>query len=200
MRIWLHEEGDEYRLAAQAGLAEKPAMSRSRFRDGEGAVGWLMEHLSPLVLPDLLVDPRFREREWAQAEGLVSFVGVPLVLDDTPIGVLLCWSRQRRDFQPDEVALAEALGTSAAVGIRNARLHEETELRLRHTETLVSVSQAVGSTLDLAEVLRRTTREMVRALGADTGMAWLLASTRDRFVPLVGYHVPKEVSPIPLPA
>jgi signal transduction histidine kinase len=97
------------------------------------------------------------------------------------------------EFQSDEVALAQALGTSAAVGIRNARLHEETELRLRHTETLVSVSQAVGSTLDLSEVLRRTTREMVRALGGDTGMAWLLTPTRDRFVPLVGYHVPKDL-------
>jgi two-component system, NtrC family, sensor histidine kinase HydH len=193
VRIWLHEGASEYRLAAQAGLAEKPVQSRAHFAAGEGALGWLMEHLSPLVLPDLLVDPRFREREWAQAEGLVSFVGVPLVLEDTPIGVLLCWSRQRRDFQQEEVALAEALGTSAAVGIRNARLHEETELRLRHTETLVSVSQAVGSTLDLSEVLRRTTREMVRALGADTGMAWLLTPTRDRFVPLVGYHVPKDL-------
>jgi signal transduction histidine kinase len=193
VRIWLHEGSSEYRLAAQAGLAERPVQSRAHFAAGEGALGWLMEHLSPLVLPDLLVDPRFREREWAQAEGLVSFVGVPLVLEHTPIGVLLCWSRQRRDFQQEEVALAQALGTSAAVGIRNARLHEETELRLRHTETLVSVSQAVGSTLDLSEVLRRTTREMVRALGADTGMAWLLTPTRDRFVPLVGYHVPKDL-------
>jgi signal transduction histidine kinase/CheY-like chemotaxis protein len=193
VRIWLHEGAHEYRLAAQAGVAERPAHARALFPAGEGAVGWLMEHLSPLVLPDLLVDPRFREREWAQAEGLVSFVGVPLVLEHTPIGVLLLWSRQRREFQEDEVALAQALGTSAAVGIRNARLHEETELRLRHTETLVSVSQAVGSTLDLSEVLRRTTREMVRALGADTGIAWLLTPTRDRFVPLVGYHVPKDL-------
>jgi signal transduction histidine kinase/CheY-like chemotaxis protein len=193
VRIWLHEGDHEYRLAAQAGLAGKPDQPRLRFGAGEGAVGWLMEHLSPLILPDLLVDPRFREREWAQSEGLVSFVGVPLVLDQAPIGVLLCWSRQHREFQKEEVALAEALGTSAAVGIRNARLHEETELRLRHTETLVSVSQAVGSTLDLSEVLRRTTREMVRALGADTGIAWLLTPMRDRFVPLVGYHVPKDL-------
>jgi signal transduction histidine kinase len=193
VRIWLHEGGTEYRLAAQAGLAGKPSQSRARFAPGEGAVGWLMEHLAPLVLPDLLVDPRFREREWAASEGLVSFVGVPLVLEHMPIGVLLCWSRQRREFQPDEVALAQALGTSAAVGIRNADLHEETALRLRHTETLVSVSQAVGSTLDLSEVLRRTTREMVRALGADTGIAWLLTPAKDRFVPLVGYHVPKDL-------
>jgi len=193
VRIWLHEGDQEYGLAAQAGLAEKPAQPRMRFAAGEGAVGWLMEHLSPLILPDLLVDPRFREREWAQSERLVSFVGVPLVLDGTPIGVLLCWSRERREFQNEEVTLAQALGTSAAVGIRNARLHEETQLRLRHTETLVSVSQAVGSTLDLSEVLRRTTREMVRALGGDTGMAWLLTPMRDRFVPLVGYHVPKDL-------
>ena len=123
----------------------------------------------------------------------MSLVAVPLLLDDAPVGVLVGLSRQRRDFTRDEVALAEALATSAAVAIRNARLHEETQVRLRHNETLVAVSQALGSTLELSEVLRRTTREMVRALGADMGVAWLLAPDRSRFVPLVGYHIPKDV-------
>jgi signal transduction histidine kinase len=200
VRIWLHDEGTEYRLAAQAGLAERPGLSRMRFGPGEGATGWIMEHLTPLMLPDLLVDPRFRERAWAQAEGLVSFVGVPLMLDEVPIGVLLCWTRQRREFSADDISLAEALATSAAVGIRNARLHEETQLRLRHTETLVAVSQALGATLDLTEVLRRATREMVRALGGDTGVAWLLAPDRRQFLPLVGYHIPKDVVGTPVAA
>jgi signal transduction histidine kinase/CheY-like chemotaxis protein len=200
VRIWLHEQTTEYRLAAQAGLAEKPGVALTRFAPGEGAVGWIMEHLTPLMLPDLLVDPRFRERAWAQAEGLLSFVGVPLMLDDVPIGVLLCWTRQRREFTSDDVTLAQALATSAAVGIRNARLHEETQLRLRHTETLVAVSQALGATLDLTEILRRATREMVRALGGDTGVAWLLAPERTHFVPLVGYHIPKDVVGAPAAA
>src|SRR2546427_405693 len=149
VRIWLHDAGTEYRLAAQAGLAEKPGLAQMQFAPGEGAVGWIMEHLTPLQLPDLQVDPRFRERAWAQAEGLLSFVGVPLMLDDVPVCVLLCWTRQRREFTSDDVALAQALATSAAVGIRNARLHEETQLRLRHTEMLVAVSQAGVATLDL---------------------------------------------------
>jgi GAF domain-containing protein len=200
VRIWLHKEGTEYRLAAQAGLAEKPGQARMQFAPGEGAVGRIMEHLTPLMLPDLLVDPRFRERAWAQSEGLLSFVGVPLMLDDVPIGVLLCWTRQRREFTSDDVTLAQALATSAAVGIRNARLHEETQLRLRHTETLVAVSQALSATLDLTEVLRRATREMVRALGGDTGVAWLLAPDRTHFVPLVGYHIPKDVLNTPVAA
>ena len=193
VRIWLHEHDTDYRLAAQAGLAEKPELAHMRFAPGEGAVGRIMEHLTPLQIPDLQVDPRFRERAWAQAEGLLSFVGVPLMLDDVPIGVLLCWTRHRRDFTSDDVALAQALATSAAVGIRNARLHEETQLRLRHTETLVTVSQAVGATLDLSEVLRRATREMVRALGGDTGVAWLVTPGTEQLVPLVGYHVPKDL-------
>jgi signal transduction histidine kinase/CheY-like chemotaxis protein len=193
VRIWLREAPHEYRLSAQAGLAEKPSFARVRFEPGEGAVGWIMEHLSPLLLPDLQVDPRFREREWARAEGLLSCVGVPLMLGDTPLGVLMSWSRQRREFNADEIKLAEALATSAAVAIRNARLYEETQLRLRHTETLVSVSQAVGSTLDISEVLRRATREMVRALGADLGAAWMATPARDGFTPVVGYHIPKEI-------
>ena len=34
---------------------------------------------------------------------------------------------------------------------------------------------------------------MVRSLGADLGAAWLRTETKDRFVPLVGYHIPKEI-------
>ncbi len=194
VRIWLQQTPGQFILSAQAGLAER-LDDRRRFEPGQGLVGWVMEHLTPLALPDLQVDPRFREQEWARSESLVSCLGVPLRLENEPLGVLVGLSRQRRVFEEDEIKLAEALATSAAVAIRNARLYEETQLRLRHTETLVSVSQAVGSTLDLTEILRRTTREMARAIGADTGIAWLLAPDGHRFLPLVGYHVPKNLLP-----
>jgi signal transduction histidine kinase/CheY-like chemotaxis protein len=193
VRLWLQEEPGEYRLRAQAGLAGQPDGQRGRFALGEGIVGWVMEHLSPLTIADLPGDGRLREREWAQAEGLLSLVAVPILLEEAPVGVLIGFSRQRREFMPEEVALVQALATSAAVAIRNARLHEETQVRLRHTETLVAVSQAIGSTLELSEVMRRATREMVRALGGDMGVAWLLAPDRSRFVPLVGYHIPKDL-------
>jgi len=200
VRIWLQEAPGDYRLHAQAGLAEQPGDRRLHFNPGEGIVGWVMEHLAPLMIEDLQVDPRLRERDWAKAEGLASLVAVPLLLEDAPVGVLVGLSRQRREFSKEEVALVQALATSAAVAIRNARLYEETQTRLRHTETLVSVSQAIGSTLELSEVLRRATREMVRAVGGDMGVAWLLAPDRTHFVPLVGYHIPKDVLNTPVAA
>src|SRR5437879_1530310 len=87
----------------------------------------------------------------------------------------------------------ELVRTRLRVDVARIWLHEETQLRLRHTETLVTVSQAVGATLDLSEVLRRATREMVRALGGDTGVAWLVTPGTEQLVPLVGYHVPKDL-------
>ena len=193
VRIWLQDGPGQYVLSAQAGVAERPRDSRALFPAGEGLVGWVMERQTALVIPEMQTDPRWREKTWARAEGLQSCVGVPLMLGDTPLGVLLAASRHRRTFSADELGLVEALATSAAVAIRNAHLHEETQQRLKHTETLVAVSQAVGSTLDLTEILRRATREMVRALGANLGAAWLAAPERDRFLPVVGYHVPKEL-------
>jgi signal transduction histidine kinase/CheY-like chemotaxis protein len=193
VRIWLQESPGEYRLDAQAGLAGQPGDRRGHFEPGEGIVGWVMEHLAPLSIADLLVDPRLKERQWAQAEGLMSLAAVPLLLDDVPVGVLVGLSRQRREFTVEEVALMQALATSAAVAIRNARLYEDAQRGLRYNETLVTVSQAIGSTLDLTEIMRRATRQMVRAFGGDMGVAWLLAPDRTRFVPRVGYHIPKNV-------
>src|SRR3989442_955679 len=113
VRIWLHDAGTEYRLAAQAGLAEKPVLAQMQFAPGEGAVGWIMEHLTPLQLPDLQVDPRFPERAWAQPGGLRSFVGRPSMPADVPAGVLLGRVRQPRAPASAAVALRQP-GTLAA--------------------------------------------------------------------------------------
>lgn len=56
------------------------------------------------------------------------------------------------------------------------------------------MSEAVGSTLDVTEVFRRTVRALVRALGADMGGAWLITPDRTRVVPLAGYRVPKPLA------
>jgi signal transduction histidine kinase len=68
----------------------------------------------------------------------------------------------------------------------------EPVVRPTDAETLLAVSQAVGSTLELREVVRRTTRALVRALGGDAGGAWALEPGDTRLWPLAGYHVPAQ--------
>ncbi len=193
VQIWLLDAAGALRFAARAGDDRETPEAALAFHAGEGPLGWILDQRAPLVLTDLPSDERGRYAAHFHEEGLDSFLGVPLVLQTQTVGVLVAGSRAQRAFSPDEVALAEALGTSAAAAIRNARLHEETQERLRQTETLLTVSRAVGATLEVAEVARRTLRELVRALGADLGGAWQLTPARDALVPLAGYHLPRDL-------
>ena len=79
------------------------------------------------------------------------------------------------------------------MAIWNARLWEQTQQRLSETQTLLVVSQAAGSILDVTEIGRRTIREMVRALGAEMGGVWRRNGSDGDFIPVAGYHVPPDL-------
>ncbi len=195
VRILLRDEAPgEFRLHAQAGSTGALKESTRLTGDAdEGLIGWITKHRTTLALTDVLARPHVKDLDWVKTEGFVSFLGIPLFLEDQLVGVLTVWHRASHVFTPEELALGEAMATSATAAIRNARLYEETQERLRHTETLLAVAQDASSTLELAEVLRRCARAMVRALGADMGGAWLQSPDGRSFQPAAGYRVPKDV-------
>ena len=133
--------------------------------------------------------------DWTEVEWRL-----PLTVRGRPLGVMITRHVLPPGAKADEEQLLKIVADQVAIAVENARLyegvkllHEETQERLRHTETLLAVSQDASATLELNEILRRTTRAMVRALGADTGGAWLQSEDGSRFVPIVGYRVPKEL-------
>lgn len=166
---------------------------------GAGVAGLAVAEGRPFCTRDLLTDPRITLPDWAgerlQKEGYRSAAGVPLTVRGEVIGALALADAIGRVFTTEEVGLLSVFADQAALALQNARLYGETRQRLEQTETLLAVSQSIGSTLDLAEVVRRTTREMVRALRADIGSAWRLSPSRDELVALAGYHLPKNLDP-----
>src|SRR5262249_47068268 len=133
--------------------------------------------------------------DWTEVEWRL-----PLTVRGRPLGVMIARHVLPPGAKADEEQLLKIVADQVAIAVENARLyegvklmHEETQERLRHTETLLAVSQDASATLERTEILRRTTRAMVRALGADTGGAWLQSEDGGRFLPIVGYHVPKEL-------
>lgn len=126
--------------------------------------------------------------EWAEVEWTL-----PLEVRGRSLGVMVARQVLPPGAKADEEQLLKIVANQVAIAVENARLYQEIQQQLQRTETLLTVAQASGSTLDLTEVLRRATRELVRALGADMGGAWLLNESRDRFIPIAGYHVPKDL-------
>jgi GAF domain-containing protein len=147
----------------------------------------------PVVISDPGSDPRVPQG-WVGLFQAKSALVVPLIHQGRTAGVLILdHLKTLHVFTDEEIRLATTLAAQAAVALEKARLYDEIQQRLQQTETLLAVSQAIGSAPDLPEAIRRTTREMVRILGADTGVAWCVTGGGDRFIPLAGYHVPRDL-------
>ncbi len=110
---------------------------------------------------------------------------------------------------PEELRLLEAIAGQTALAIGNARLFEartrdaqELQRRLRETEALLCVADSLGHVRDVGEIMRRVCREATRALGADSGVFYIIDESTGHVVPAAGYHVPKavlaEARPLPV--
>src|SRR5439155_7733238 len=136
----------------------------------------------------LLAESGLAIDDWSEVEWRL-----PLSVRDRGLGVLAARHVVPPGARADEEQLLKLVANQVAIAVENARLYEEAQQRLRSTETLLAVSQAVGSTLDPTETLRRVAREAGRALGADTVGAYLTDPDQTHLRPIAGYHVPREM-------
>ena len=76
--------------------------------------------------------------------------------------------------------------------MENAELARQTQRKLAETQTLLSVSRALSSTLDLQGLLRHFLRAVATTLGADCVGAWLVQEDGEWMEPVAGYRIPPE--------
>jgi GAF domain-containing protein len=168
VRIWLAgERTGTLTLRAETGTSGQDVDYQQRFRMGEGLAGTVLESQEPLAVPDVLADPRVRNRSWFEAEGVRSVMLVPILLDTSPIGIIACMTRTRRDFSSEEIKLAAAVAAPAATAVRNAGLYAEALERLAEIQAFQRVTSETLSSPDLETALRTVVRETCELLRAD---------------------------------
>lgn len=149
----------------------------------------------PLVVADAASDPRM-PREIVETFNVKSSLIVPLTLAKRVVGLLfLEESRDIRHFTSEEIGIAANFANRAAMAIENARLFEETNLRLAETRLLQRVMQAAASTLDFDEVLNRTLETIHQIQGIEYLSFALPAETGSaiKFHPfMIGFNAPDE--------
>jgi signal transduction histidine kinase/ActR/RegA family two-component response regulator len=158
----------------------------------------------PQAGPDVSRDGGGDDAALVTRLGYRAILTAPIAVGEDVQGVLCAVQKSPRSFLAEDVALLAALSAHTAVTLDRARLVRELKIQLRERETLLNVSQAIGSSLDLVETMRRVARETARALGADTVGAYLADPDHRALRAVAGYHVPRHLLdrfmnvPIPL--
>jgi signal transduction protein with GAF and PtsI domain len=143
--LWLIDESKEppvIRLKASQAIDPDYIKDRS-LRMNEGVVGHVVTHKQPLIVKNVLEEPRFKEKEMAQKLGLVSMLGVPLeVQDNKIIGVLNCFTAQPHTFSETEINMITTVANQAALAIMNTELMVKTKVIQEELETRKLVERA----------------------------------------------------------
>lgn len=115
-------------------------------------------------------DPILSEHELNQfiEYDIQTMLFVPIFAHGKLLGEVEIWeSRRRREFSQAEIRLAQAMAAQASSIIQNAQLFAETRQRESELATMLSVAQAVSSSLELNDVLRQAASSMTAILNVD---------------------------------
>jgi GAF domain-containing protein/CheY-like chemotaxis protein len=159
-------------------LERWPALTAA-FRDGRTVSSGDIHH-----------DPGY-DAQWTRALPPYSMLFAPTLAHGLPVGGLfLVWWHTGREFPPAEVRLLDGIAGQVGLAMENSELARQTQLKLAETQTLLSVSRAVSSTLDVQSLVRLFLRQVATTFGADTVGLWMVDETGQWLTPLAGYRVP----------
>ncbi len=123
--VILLAQPNQERLIVRAALGverELPQGGRpSPYLRGEGLAGWIIEHGKPVVIDDLIRDPRWVRHEDAEHEHR-SALGVPLVINEQTLGAMIFLSSRPGTFRQNQLPVVTAAATQVAAAVYNAEL------------------------------------------------------------------------------
>lgn len=142
--LWLlDQETKELKIRATQSMSQEYLKDRA-LKVGEGVVGLVAEEKKPVVIADVLKDPRYKEKKLAKKENLVSMLSVPMMVKDRVIGVINVYTNASYKFTKSDIDLLSAVANQAAVAIENTELMVKTKVIQEELETRKKVEKAKG--------------------------------------------------------
>ena len=144
-------EGDAYRLASNYGFTQEYVdfLKQHTISPGRDTlVARVALDRSIVHIPDVLADPDYEWHEAQKRGGFRAMLGVPLLREGTPIGVMSVTRAAPRPFTQQQIDLVTTFAAQAVIAIENVRLFEAEQQRTHE------LSEALEQQTATSEVLR----------------------------------------------
>jgi class 3 adenylate cyclase len=144
--LWLLEDG-LLQLGAHDGWPEGEAYDREHPHplDRTTAAGRTAVERRPVQIPDIFADPEYT---YPGPRFFRAMLGVPIMVEEDLIGVVVVVRREPQPFTDEHIALVQTFADQAAIAITNARLFDAVERQRTELARFVSpqVAELISST------------------------------------------------------
>ena len=174
--VWLrNSESGQLERAACWNLDEKDWKSR-KLKSIPSLVQIAIDTKMPVVAANVQTDPRTLDPEFYRRNGLISYLGVPLPVEDKVLGVLVFLTREEHQFSEDEIQFLSTVANQAAIAIHKSQLYEEVRQRTRALSALYTIASVANETLNLSSVLQAVIKQITGIFHFDASRIFLLDS------------------------
>ena len=98
-------------------------------------------------------------RKEMEENGIQSLLMIPLIYQERTIGLIELEDHQAlREFDAQEIFLAQMLGNQAAVAMENARLFNALAINLNREQKLHQITRQISNSLDLDSIIETTNK------------------------------------------
>lgn len=172
-RIWTTNNDQQMlELQASAGMYTHLNGAHSRITVGQRKIGLVAQERKPYLSNDVQNDPQIEDKDWARGEGMVSFAGYPLVVEDRVVGVMGLFSQKALPENASETLAFVADAIAQGIGRKHA---EEERERLRQLEVDLEHINRVSMMGELTASLAHELNQPIAAAisNANTCVRWL---------------------------
>jgi GAF domain-containing protein len=187
-------DGEAYRAQATLG-ADSPEQDRFlrslTLTPGRGSVtGRTLLERRIVHVPDIAADPEYAITANIEG-GFRASLGVPLLREDEPIGVLILSRRRAEAFTEQQIELVRTFADQAVIAIENTRLLTELRESLEQQQAMAEVLGVINANPgNLQPVFDAMLERALRLCEADQGTFWTFAGERFYAVANRGFDNP----------
>ena len=136
----------------------------------EGVVGRVLLERKPVQIADVLDDPDYRLQETQRLGGFRTHLGLPLLREGHPIGILVVSRTTVAPFDDRHIELLTTFADQAVIALENTRLLSELRESLEQQTATAEVLRVISSSPgELEPVFEAMLENAVRICGAKFG-------------------------------
>ncbi|MBT4286785.1 MAG: transporter substrate-binding domain-containing protein, partial [Deltaproteobacteria bacterium] len=147
-------------------ILEGKRTEREPLKYGQGLTSIVLKRLTPLIINT--VEEGIEHGATNTSGSEESFLGVPILAGDTPIGVLSIQHPEKNRYTPEDVRVVSTLTANLGMAIEKARLHAKTQEAMEAAE---------AATKSKSEFLANMSHEIRTPMNAIMGMTHLALQT-----------------------
>ena len=186
--IW-RPDGDGFKVAAMFGATadQRAALKRYVIRPGrDTCVGRTLLEGRTVHIHDAQADPEYSAPDVLAARGNRAMIGVPLVREGVPIGVLVLTRTVAQPFTERQIALSTTFADQAVIAIENVRLFNETSEALEQQTATSEILRVISqSPRDVQPVFDAIATAALELCGASSVNVFTIDGTLIRLVAVV---------------